>query len=205
MATEHKDITDANNHEPKGASTALTRSLYVADGAGSGAWTQINRMGWHKYGDNATVSTPIALTLAATDYELTNDGLNSSLNNSTYRLSGVTNLWDTSSNRLSFTSLSLGDIVDWEIRLDFIVGTGNTELTFKTELGVGATPVTRTEVSGLNFIGAGTYPLILRGRLFMEDTNSKDNPGRFLIQASKTGATVTVRDMTFTAITRGGM
>lgn len=38
---EHKDITDANRHEPKGASTAPINSVYSSDGAGSGAWQKV--------------------------------------------------------------------------------------------------------------------------------------------------------------------
>ncbi len=39
MSIEHKDITDPNRHEPKGITTALSNTLYVSDGSGSGAWS----------------------------------------------------------------------------------------------------------------------------------------------------------------------
>lgn len=35
---EHVLITDPDIHEPKGASTAVNGTVYVADGVGSGAW-----------------------------------------------------------------------------------------------------------------------------------------------------------------------
>lgn len=38
--TQHKNITEADLHEPKGVSTASVDTVYVADGAGSGAWAQ---------------------------------------------------------------------------------------------------------------------------------------------------------------------
>jgi len=38
---EHKNIPDANRHEPKGVSTAASGTVYVADGSGSGDWTNI--------------------------------------------------------------------------------------------------------------------------------------------------------------------
>ena len=38
MAIEHDSITDPEIHEPKGISTAAVDTVYVADGAGSGAW-----------------------------------------------------------------------------------------------------------------------------------------------------------------------
>lgn len=39
MAIEHKNITNADLHEPKDVSSAVTGTVYVADGAGSGDWT----------------------------------------------------------------------------------------------------------------------------------------------------------------------
>jgi microcystin-dependent protein len=37
--TVHKNLTGADLHEPKGADTAASGEVYVADGAGSGSWT----------------------------------------------------------------------------------------------------------------------------------------------------------------------
>ena len=39
MTIQHTDIPNAGIHEPKGASSALIGQVYIADGAGSGAWT----------------------------------------------------------------------------------------------------------------------------------------------------------------------
>ena len=38
MTIEHKNITEADLHEPKGVSSANTGQVYVADGLGSGDW-----------------------------------------------------------------------------------------------------------------------------------------------------------------------
>jgi hypothetical protein len=38
---EHSDITDPEIHEPKGASAAGADTVYIADGAGSGAWSGV--------------------------------------------------------------------------------------------------------------------------------------------------------------------
>lgn len=37
----HKDLTGADLHEPKGVATADSGQVYVADGAGSGSWTDL--------------------------------------------------------------------------------------------------------------------------------------------------------------------
>jgi hypothetical protein len=38
LSIEHKDIPDANLHEPKGVVTAASGTAYIADGSTSGAW-----------------------------------------------------------------------------------------------------------------------------------------------------------------------
>jgi len=50
MATEHVNIVDSERHEPKGADAALSKQVYVSDGATSGAWT------YREYVVNTTVT-----------------------------------------------------------------------------------------------------------------------------------------------------
>jgi hypothetical protein len=38
---EHSTLTGSSLHEPKGAASATSGQVYVADGAGSGTWTQL--------------------------------------------------------------------------------------------------------------------------------------------------------------------
>lgn len=40
MSTQHKNITEADLHEPKGVSTATVNQTYVATGAGTGIWKE---------------------------------------------------------------------------------------------------------------------------------------------------------------------
>lgn len=54
----HSGLTAANLHEPKGAATASAGQVYVANGAGSGAWTSIS--GLIITGQIADWCTPIA-------------------------------------------------------------------------------------------------------------------------------------------------
>lgn len=39
MSVEHKNLTGASLHEPKGVASAADGTVYIADGAGSGAWS----------------------------------------------------------------------------------------------------------------------------------------------------------------------
>lgn len=42
---EHVDLTDPELHEPKGVATATSGEVYVANGAGSGAWGEVEPQG----------------------------------------------------------------------------------------------------------------------------------------------------------------
>ena len=66
MTIEHKNITDPDIHEPKGVATASTNYVYVADGAGSGNWEDMNPHGGIYYsaiGTGTTYTTPTAYTV----------------------------------------------------------------------------------------------------------------------------------------------
>lgn len=59
---EHKNITEANLHEPKGVSTAANGQVYIADGNGSGQWatltaTRITAQGSIEGNANGTSAT----------------------------------------------------------------------------------------------------------------------------------------------------
>jgi len=41
MTIQHRNITEADLHEPKGVSLAPNRTIYVANGLGSGAWRKL--------------------------------------------------------------------------------------------------------------------------------------------------------------------
>jgi hypothetical protein len=43
MPTEHSTIADPDIHEPKGAASATSNQVYVADGGGSGTWTDLTK------------------------------------------------------------------------------------------------------------------------------------------------------------------
>lgn len=72
---EHKDLTGANLHEPKDVATANVDEVYVADGAGSGAWqrTLIGVHGEMVIQSNTTAEvTPTAVdTTLSTDSDYT--------------------------------------------------------------------------------------------------------------------------------------
>lgn len=42
MAIEHRNLPESGLHEPKGISLASSNRVYIADGAGSGSWDQVD-------------------------------------------------------------------------------------------------------------------------------------------------------------------
>ncbi len=68
MATEHSAIADPDIHEPKNVASANSGDVYVADGAGSGSWTEGSGL---TYGELFfTGSTIATLTTTSATYVL---------------------------------------------------------------------------------------------------------------------------------------
>lgn len=70
----HSNLTGAELHEPKGASTASSNTVYVSDGAGSGSWTYQSCL---CYGATrfVEVSSEFSIAAANTYYLLTGANL----------------------------------------------------------------------------------------------------------------------------------
>lgn len=58
MAVEHKNLTGAQLHEPKGVAAAPNGSVYIANGSGSGVWTD-RFSGIYKPVNRYNLSTPV--------------------------------------------------------------------------------------------------------------------------------------------------
>jgi len=65
MSIQHRDIPNAQLHEPKGINTALVDTLYLADGLGSGSWKTLGTYGSQVITNNA-VGFPVTAAADAT-------------------------------------------------------------------------------------------------------------------------------------------
>jgi len=196
MTIQHKDIPEAQLHDVKGASTSTAGQILTSSG-GASTWAAHTpapgtiSQGIYDYNDLATATTPITLTAANTQYEVTNDGLGP-FTNKVFALSGVADLWDSATDRFDFTGLSLGDTVD--IRLDFEITLANTNtvVDFALELGVGSSPYQISLISPTLHKSVTTYQIGQWSSVYMGDTNTLQNPARLLARADKTGVSVKV-------------
>lgn len=187
MATEHRNIPDAERHEVKGASTATNNYVLTSDGDGTTSFRQPTMVGWYNYNHNGAT---VALTLASTYYDLINNttGANTNIN---FALPGTPTVWNSTTNRFDFTSLAIGDLL--ELRVDIVVTTTtvNTALDLVLELGVGSgIPVELPIIAQRDIKTAGTYQLTFNIPFFLGSTLTKNNPARLKVRADKTGATV---------------
>ena len=118
MTIQHKDVPDAQRHEPKGASTAVTRTVYHSDGAGSGSWRKAtdldtdfsdktkNKFGWNDIADSLyTSGSPRAIT-SGTRTQLTNNA--SAAQTDTSRLGGI---WVPASNHFLINDLNAAFLI----------------------------------------------------------------------------------------------
>lgn len=113
MSIQHRDIDDANLHEPKGIISATNHKLYVANGSGGGAWRRLknsdmdfstpssNVFGWNDIADSQYTSGAPRAILAATRTKLTNNKL--ATQTDTTRLG---NIWDSTLNQFVIDDLN---------------------------------------------------------------------------------------------------
>ena len=191
---EHKDITDPNIHEVKGAAAATAGQILTATGASTATFQTptFSRMkiGWWDYNDLATQTTPIALTTPGTKYDMTNDkaGPNTQIG---FGLSGVTQTWNSTTNRLDFTQLSIGDTC--ELRADVTVTTTNANTAVNMDIefatGTGGAFVVPV-VASINFKTAGTYQLVHSREWYIGSALVRDNAAKIRMSSDTAGATV---------------
>lgn len=191
---QHKNIPDNQLHEIKGAATASLGQIPIATGLGTAVFVTPPytsfKMGFWDYEDTATSGTPLALTVANTYYQLTNNGLGVNTN-TTYALSGISNIFNTATNYFNFASLKLGDTVDIRIELEVVTTAANNVLSLEIELGIGSAPY-RIPVRQYYIKSAGTHKLVGILPLYMGNTLTRNNPARLMIANDTTGSTIKV-------------
>lgn len=93
----HSSLTASNLHEPKGAASASSGQVYIADGAGSGSWRYLP----HSFCYYANIGTGTTYT-APTSYTLVNPTTTGDTNQ--------TNFTHNSAGRLTYTGTTTIDV-----------------------------------------------------------------------------------------------
>lgn len=121
---QHKNIPEAQLHEPKGISTALAKKAYISNGAGSGSWEDIDSTMLQGLAGDAGIANKKFLTNGTNGFSLVTD--------TSYGSATITN------NATNFPLTAVADT------------TFNTTSQFTLLTGVGA-PWASENLSGITF------------------------------------------------------
>ena len=154
------------------------------------------RTGYADYNDVTTQTTPISPT-ASTWTKLTND--KAGVNTRSRLPSGVTNLWNASTNRLVLTELPVDSVVD--VRLDLTVTTtgANQVVKLRTQLAIGDPIQFEFESTEMLYKTAGVHKVVVSNSFYIGSDIVRLNPGEFQI-FSDASSTVKVNGWFFRVI-----
>ena len=193
MTIQHKDIPNAQLHEVKGANTASFGQLLRGGGDGTTSfWTPDytrTRMGFWDY-NHGLASPSVIISAAGTPYQLMNDGTGPNTNTS-FGLPGVTNIFNTSTGYFDFSSLKIGDTVDFRIDADITTSAANVVTSLTMELGIGTTPYTLT-MSQDYFKTAGVHTVTPNVHIYIGNNTTRAGLARFMT-SSDTAASASVK------------
>jgi hypothetical protein len=205
MSIQHKDIPDTQLHETKGAATASNGQILFANGSGGASWQSptfsYSKLGWWDYNDTATATTQIPLTSAGNEYQLTNNGLGTRTNK-VFRITSISDIFNTTTNYFSFTGLTIGDTVDIRVDIEVTTASANNLVDLILELGIGGTSYKLT-VDQRIIKSAGTSKIVVTIPFYIGDSNTLNNTARFLIKNDTVGSTVKVNGWFVKVITHG--
>ena len=187
MAIEHSSIGAGEIHEPKGAATALSGQVYIADGAGSGTWGSGFTQSIEDFNHAGVALTPAA----ATKTKVLNDAAGP-FTNTAYKIPGRADTWVPASNHFDWAAagLVLGDSVD--IRFDFTVTTSgaNDDVVIGLDVGVGSPGPYSLEVNRREWRSAGTYSYTTYYGIYMGDSNTLNFPTEVTVTAGTGSDTI---------------
>jgi hypothetical protein len=132
---------------------------------------------WFDANDAATSSTPITHGAGSTTTFLTNDGAGSST--TSYNPDSKAALWNTATNKFDFSSLKIGDTVEFRIDIK-IANAAAQEINLVMDIGEGNAGAYSLNVNHTYFKTASSGDQITAMfRIYMGDEVTRANPARF--------------------------
>lgn len=179
MTIQHRDIPDAQLHEPKGIASALDKQVYVATGSGSGTWKKItesdinysdktkNQFGWNDVSDNQyTTGSPLAIA-ASTRTLLPNNGLASQTD-----ISRLGPIWDAVNKQFIVNDLNSVYIVRTNCRIKAAAAAGTPYVVkFEIESSNGPTVISAVDytIKGGSYENAIAHTALLYSGAFINN------------------------------------
>ena len=140
------------------------------------------KIGFLDYADLATQTTPISVTGGAGAISIPNDG-SGSYSNYLYPPSGVTKVWDSTTQLFDWSELSLGDMIDIRLNLEVTTLSLNTAINVDLHLGSGGSAYSVPFITASNIKTVGTYSLIRFNSIYMGNLDTLNNGGVFKISS----------------------
>jgi hypothetical protein len=132
---------------------------------------------WFDANDAGTTASPITHGAGSTTTFLTNDGAGSSTNS--YNPNSKDALWNTATNKFDFTSLKIGDTVEFRIDLD-IANAAAQEINVVIDLAEGTSSAYTLNVNHTYFKTASSGDQITAMfRIYMGDADTRTGSARF--------------------------
>jgi hypothetical protein len=132
---------------------------------------------WFDANDLGTTASPITHGAGATTTFLTNDGAGSST--TSYNPDSKAALWNTATNKFDFSSLKIGDTVEFRIDIE-IANAAAQEINLVMDIGEGVGGAYSLNVNHTYFKTASTGDQITAMfRVYMGDEVTRANPARF--------------------------
>ena len=153
--------------------------------------TITHHFGWQDFNDLATKTTPLALTLADTWYDLPNDGLGPNTNLG-HKIYDHGNIWNTSTDSFDFSSLKLGDLLLVRFSAYITTSSSNVGMGGKLRVAIGSD----IEYDIPFFQGvikhSGRHLLSVTSFVYMGNEETLNNPAKVAALSDATGTTVEV-------------
>jgi hypothetical protein len=144
---------------------------------------------WFDAGDAATTATPITHGAGATGTYLTNDGAGSGT--TSYNPDSNSALWNTSTNKFDFTSLKIGDTVEFRIDINLTNGAAQ-EVDLFMSIAEGTAAPYELNMNHAYYKTASTLANdTVLFRIYIGDENTRTGGARFRF-ASLDAATIVV-------------
>jgi hypothetical protein len=128
---QHAALTTTDLHEPKGAAGASAFEVYVADGAGSGAWT-ISPHGWGMYADSKTGVTSQNISTGFSKLENDGGGTATVVTSLPPAIRGSGALWDTANDKITPIEVSDAYVISLHAS---VTSEGSDALRFRFDIG----------------------------------------------------------------------
>jgi len=148
--------------------------------------SRFTRTYWFFDNDTATASTPINHTGGASNTYLTNNSLGSATDAHNPDLKD--NIWDPSTNKFDFTSLKIGDTIEFRISIE-IDNAAAQEADLVFSLAEGSDDAYDLNIGHVYYKTAATgTPVTVLFRIYMGDESTRANPARIRFESPTTTA-----------------